>query len=189
MKRTILIIAALCAMSARIYAGPDFARSFFANQVSLRMTDLTALAPEKYEGEEGAVAASDTKRYAAIEPAAVIQTAEASLYSKLKDGKLSEQLVASCKAWFTKVRWEKAKDDVIGFAPEGVIVVPDDKDETLVWVVHVWERRAVLLAGRSCGGDMYQIWPGSKEAQITDPNLVKALWLLYRDAVPPKPAK
>ncbi len=71
-------------------------------RVSLRMTDLTALAPEKYEVEEGAVAASDTKRYAAIEPAAVIQTAEASLYSKLKEGKEGRRKAIDCR--FSEMR-------------------------------------------------------------------------------------
>jgi hypothetical protein len=184
-----MIMAVLWSMSKLIHAAPDFSRSFFANQVSLRMTDLTVLSPEKCEWADEAVGAIDAGRYKVVEPASIIQFAETSMYSRSKDGKFSKQLVASCKTWLTKVRWEEPKGDVIGFAPQGVIVVPDDEHESLVWVLHLWEQRAVLLAGRSCGAQMYQIWPGSKEAQIGDSNLVNGLWAAYRDALKQTPVK
>jgi hypothetical protein len=183
MKRKSIITIVLWAMSELICAAPDFSRSCFVSQVSLRISDVTVLSPEKYEGAADAVGEAPEERYASIEPASVIKLAEASLYVKSKDGGLSEKVVAGCKRWIAKARWERPKEDVIGFAPEGVMVLHDGKSEALAWVLHLWEGRAVLLAGRSCGGGFYQVWPNSKEAQVDDPALVKALWAAYSESL------
>ncbi|RFC51836.1 MAG: hypothetical protein DVB22_001265 [Verrucomicrobia bacterium] len=182
-KRKWIILVVLLAMSELIWAAPDFSRSVFVSQVSLRISDVTVLSPEKYEGAADAVGEAPAARYASIEPSSIIRLAEAFMYVKSKDGGLSEKVVAGCERWIAKARWEKPKEDVIGFAPEGVMVVHDTKSESLAWVLHLWEGRAVMLAGRSCGGEFYQVWPNSKEAQVDDPALVKALWAAYSDSL------
>jgi hypothetical protein len=178
------VVALALLLAAPCSASPDISRAFVGNLICLRVSMVTVGFPEPFEGDKRMLKYDEKHRFASVRPSSLVKWAEVCFYQAGPKCRISDRVSHNWQQWFRNAKWGDAQiGEPVGLAPAAVLIAPTVNDPDSVWIIHLWEGRAVLHVGHSCGNGAYQARPDSKQAILTDRAILEALWKSSRNAV------
>jgi hypothetical protein len=168
---------------AKVHASPDIKKAFMGVPFPLRLSTINVGFDENFDGGEKFINNDLADRFEEVLPCALIKWGTAYLY---KTGPKcdTESWKEDWDRWFIKSDWvTEFPNEPVGLAPALVVIIPDSKDAGSVWILHLWEKRAVLYVGISCGEGIYQERPDTKKTQGSGRDFVSRMWKTANQAI------
>jgi hypothetical protein len=170
----LLLPTAVLPSLERAEAVPNFDKTCLTELFSLRDCFATVNATAESEFDVRFKRKSP-KRFSEVKPGSLVSGVEIHLRRKLKELPLSQESKVALRDWFERSSWVEQPDLPLGLAPSEVLVWEDDKVNSGVWMLSLYDGIGVLQTGRACGKDAYQVLHDSKAAILDDAKLVKQL--------------